>query len=204
MKRISVVAALICLVVFVYGCQPPADPADDGTETSDAKQSTLSTSDNDPRAVESVEQFLHALSAGNTEIATAMLSEKARIENEKAGMGIDPPGSPTAKYTVSPDAWFDPDQPYAQVSSTWTDRDSRDVVQTYEIVWLLKKEKGDWKITGMGTKVFADQPPIVLNFENPQQMQLEREKAMKQVAERAQQNSSKRVAKQDEDDTLRR
>ena len=58
----------------------------------------------------------------------------------------------------------------AHVATDWTDLDTDGRKHTDRIVWILRHEPSGWRIAGMATKVFADQEPIVLNFEEPEEM----------------------------------
>ena len=38
------------------------------------------------------------------------------------------------------------------------------------IVWVLRGEPEGWRVVGMVSQVYADQPPLILNFEDPDDM----------------------------------
>jgi hypothetical protein len=67
--------------------------------------------------------------------------------------------------------------------STWTDQESAGKA-THEIVWLLRKETAGWAIAGMATTVFEDQPPLILNFEDPLEAQRKRTEVDAEIARR--------------------
>jgi hypothetical protein len=78
------------------------------------------------------------------------------------------------------------------------------------VIWFLRKEATGWRVAGIAMKVFDDQPPVLYNFEDQddmdRKMQLigeemaRREQAAveeaKQTLLQAQQPSDKNVRKQ--------
>ena len=56
------------------------------------------------------------------------------------------------------------------VSSEWTDFDAQKQPRTDKFIWVLRKEPIGWRIAGLITKVIADQPPLVLDFEDAADM----------------------------------
>jgi hypothetical protein len=70
---------------------------------------------------------------------------------------------------------FASDRGGAYVSSNWTDViDDQGHTRTDEFIWVLRGEREGWRIVGLVTKVFADQPALVLNFEDPEDMDRKR------------------------------
>jgi hypothetical protein len=132
---------------------------------------------------ETVRQFLTALKSGDQPRATSMLSVKAQQEMARTEASIRPPGSNTAVFAVSAVEYVGADQSGAQVLSTWTDQESAGKA-THEIVWLLRKETAGWAIAGMATTVFEDQPPLILNFEDPLEAQRKRTEVDAEIARR--------------------
>src|SRR5205085_573793 len=58
----------------------------------------------------------------------------------------------------------------AHVSSTWSDVDEEGSEYTDEIIWILRHESGLWRVVGMAMKVFEDELPVIINYEDPQDM----------------------------------
>jgi hypothetical protein len=116
-----------------------------------------------------VRQFLEAVKAADHLAADQLLTAAARAESEKSGLSVAPPGSPTATFTVG-EVEYLKEQAGAHVASQWSDV-VEDEPRTDTIVWILRKEAEGWRIAGMATKVFEDEPPLILNFEDHQEMQ---------------------------------
>jgi hypothetical protein len=130
-----------------------------------------------------VRQFLEAVRAGDDLAADQLLTAAARAESEKSGLSVAPPGSPTAKFEVG-DVEYLKEQGGAHVASQWTDV-VEDEPRTDTIVWILRKEAEGWRIAGMATKVFEDQPPLILNFEDHQEMTRKQALVEKEIERRS-------------------
>ena len=113
-----------------------------------------------------------------------MLTKVAQAEMQRTQAAIKPPGSPTAKFNVDEVEYFGKQQSGAHVLCTWTDKDESGQEQTYEIVWILRKEDSGWAIAGMATRVFEDQDPLILNFEDPLDAQQKRNAVDAEIARR--------------------
>ncbi len=58
----------------------------------------------------------------------------------------------------------------ARVACTWTDLDEEGKPITDTAVWVLRRESEGWRIAGVAAKVFPDHDPIILNFEDPEDL----------------------------------
>ncbi len=200
MQRMTTVVLLITLAGLIYGCQPPAADEGGGTESAappsdaSAQASPAGTSQlplirrQDP--VETVNEFLTALRAGDTATVTQMLSVKAQQATAAHNMAISPPGNPTAQFSVNPNDVLEPGDGTTLVLSNWTDVDANGVKQTYDVGWMLKQDNGGLAVTGMATRVFEDSPNLILDFEDPEGMMRERQKAEQEIARRRQQQQN--------------
>jgi beta-lactamase regulating signal transducer with metallopeptidase domain len=115
-----------------------------------------------------VARFLEAARTGNEETASRMLSTVAREKMVKASRSITPPASKTAKFAVGKVDLVGNDG--ARVATTWTDLGADRKEETHNSVWVLRRESDGWRIAGVASQVFADAPPVVLNFEDPEEM----------------------------------
>ena len=59
---------------------------------------------------------------------------------------------------------------------------------------MLRREPQGWRIAGMATKVFPDQPPLVLNFEDPADMQRKQDLVREEIARRINAESANQAA----------
>lgn len=153
MRRNMVLLLAMSAFVLTAGC---------GSQSSTGSQSA-GPAPSDPVA-KVVYEFLEAVRSGDTETASTRLTPLA-LEQTK-DMNFSPPGSPTAKFNIGAVEMIDAEK--AVVESVWTDQDADGVPRDEKITWALKLHGGRWRISGMAAEVEAGQPPIVMDFENPQ------------------------------------
>jgi len=55
------------------------------------------------------------------------------------------------------------------VLSKWTDMDRSGQPRTDEITWMLRREAEGWRVAGMAATVFEGEPPLLLDFEQPEE-----------------------------------
>ena len=170
-------AALFVVLAVMAGCNA-------------SSSSTSQSSDDMPK--HTVQKFLEAVKAGNQEAAGMMLTAVARKKTAEIDCVVAPPGSETATFklgqveTVSPTV--------AHVQSFWTDKEEDGTAHTDEIVWLTRRDPEGWRISGMATRVYDGQVPVMLNFEDPQDMLRRQEAAEKEIARRAQPSTEEKPA----------
>jgi hypothetical protein len=170
MKRSRVsLTALVCAGLLSFGCQQ--SPQQDTT----AGSSSLLGPE------QLVTEFLQAVRAGDDDKAGGLLTPLARKKTSEMEMVVAPPGSETAKFKVLSSENVGED---VHVSSDWTDLDTDGRPHTDRIVWIVRKNAEGWRIAGMSTRVFADQEPIVLNFEDPADMLRKQQQAEDEIARR--------------------
>lgn len=135
--------------------------------------------------VEAVATFLEAVKNGQDAKANGMLTKLALQETAKMNMVVAPPGSETASFEVGEvELLSEGDEVGAQVASKWTDLGDDGLPHTDEIIWMLRKEPEGWRIAGMATTVFPGEPPLLLDFENPQDMQRKQQLAEEEMQRR--------------------
>lgn len=137
-------------------------------------------------AAKVVHDFLEAIKTGDEATSNNLLTPLSRQKTAEYNMAVAPTGSETATFTVG-----DVELPeegggqLAHVSSTWTDIDDDGQSHTDEILWVLRHESEGWRIGGMATKVFDDQPPLLLDFEDPADMRRKQQLAEAEMERRA-------------------
>ncbi|UUO05385.1 hypothetical protein M4951_18635 [Blastopirellula sp. J2-11] len=165
-------ALLLTASLLLVGCnhQNPDSTAENSGENVEVSpvQDPLAIASVDPKTA--VESFLAALRDGNKELTSKMLTQKAREETRKHHLAIDPVGAVGAKFEVGETIYITSEKRGAHVESHWFDVDPQGKAVSYEIVWIMRREAGGWRVAGMATELFAGEPPLVLPFENPQEM----------------------------------
>lgn len=118
---------------------------------------------------EIVAAFLNAARGGDDQTATLLLTAKARSETEREGLVLDPPGTPSMRFEIGKIEISPEDASAAYVNSVWSETESKSE-QTFEVVWVLRKETNGWRIAGMAAETVAGAQPVFLNFEDPQDL----------------------------------
>lgn len=129
-----------------------------------------------------VHQFLEAVRTGNDEQAAAMLTEIARQKTEEENLVVAPPGSDTAKFEVGQvelDA-----EGGACVEAVWTDLDENGQPQSDRVLWMLRQEPQGWRIAGVAAPIFEGEPPLLLNFEDPEDMLRKQQEVREEIQRR--------------------
>ena len=171
----------------IVGCGKTDDSAATANKTADgAAQSAAKSPDSDTVGpAEAVAAFLEAVKNGQDAKANGMLTKLALAETAKMNMVVAPPGSETASFEVGEVEFLsEGDEVGAQVASKWTDVGDDGLPHTDEIIWMLRKEPEGWRIAGMATTVFPGEPPLLLDFENPQDMQRKQQLAEEEMQRR--------------------
>jgi hypothetical protein len=146
-------------------------------------------------------EFLAAVRQGDEAKSSSLLTTLARQKASEMEMAVSPPASDTASFKVL-EVEIEGDE--AQVGTDWTDVDGEGSARTDRIVWMLRKEDAGWRIHGMATRVFPDMPPVILNFEDPDDMLSKREQAEAEIARRtAAEGSPAKQASEPSDATVR-
>ena len=90
-------------------------------------------------------------------------------------------------------------QDLAHVGTTWTDVDAEGFKTTENVVWVVRLDPEGWRVVGMAMRVFDDMPPLLLNFEDPEDMLAKQELVAQELHKRAQaaaqENSAERTAR---------
>ncbi len=190
-RRWLIVAGVLAAGVAGCGKTEVPDAAAPPSGTSGLEQMATST---DPASVAKLDgpaatvyEFLDAVRTGNDKRATGLLSAKAQAKAAEMKRGVCPPASDTARFQVGQVQYQADDR--ARVASAWTDLDENEEPQTDEAVWLVAREAEGWRITGVAATVFEGEPPLVLNFEDPEEMLQKQRWVHEEIRRRAQQQA---------------
>ena len=200
--RLTIVNCL--LMIFFIGCNNSENSTTthsgngqvDGTKSSSATIVTPSNVNSqspafpnglpvDPNASPSdvVSAFLGALREGDDQRAAALLTDIARAATEREQLTVQPPGSPSAQFSVGEAQYVSEEKDGAHVSSTWSENDENGEPISYQITWILKRQKQiGWRIKGMATQLTPEQPHVFLDFENPAEMLAKLQEANDELA----------------------
>jgi hypothetical protein len=117
--------------------------------------------------VEAVTTFLTAVRSGDDATAAAMFTKTAREKAAEMNIEVAPKGSDTARFQVGQVEYID--NSLAKVPSSWSDYDPQGELRTDHMAWMLRREPEGWRVAGMAATVFEGEPPLLLDFENPEE-----------------------------------
>ena len=137
-----------------------------------------------------VTTFLEAIKRGDDTAARAMLTKVARAKTEELGISVAPPVTSSSTYTIRESEVVGDGDDIVHVSTTWTDTDADGFTTTENIIWAVRLDPEGWRVAGMATKIFDDMPPLLLNFEDPEDMIAKQEMVAQELQRRAQQSAA--------------
>jgi ketosteroid isomerase-like protein len=120
---------------------------------------------------DAVAAFYEALRKGDDSAIAGLLTEKAKAETAKSGLGIQSQASQGLRYEIRETEFVTEALDGAYVSSLWTEPGPDGQLVSTEVVWVLRKEQGGWRVSGMATPLADGQTPLLFNFEDPEDMQ---------------------------------
>jgi len=135
----------------------------------------------------SVVKFLDAMKRGDEAAACGMLTKVARTKTEELGVSVAPPVGDTATYTVRECEMVSETNDLAHVATTWSDVDETGATTSENIIWAVRLDPEGWRVVGMAMKIFDDMPPLLLNFEDPEDMVAKQEMVAEELTRRASQ-----------------
>lgn len=139
---------------------PAGAPADSGTAAAAAQGA--------PPAI--VAQFYDALRKGSDVTIASLLTDKAREETSKSGLGIQSQASQSLTYEIRESEYVGDQMEGAHVRTMWMEPDANGQLVATEVIWVLRKQSNGWKISGMATPVVEGELPLLFNFEEPEDM----------------------------------
>lgn len=122
-----------------------------------------------------VTMFLESVRTGDDAVAAEMLTKLARQKTEEMELVVAPPGGDDMSYEVGEVETVSDE--IAHVACMWSDGEER-----HDVVWALRKEKRGWRIAGMATQL--EGVPLLLNFEDPEDMFRQQEAVDEEIARR--------------------
>jgi len=140
-----------------------------------------------------VTAFLEAIKRGDDPGAQAMLTKVARAKTQELGISVAPPVTSTATYSIRECEVIPGTDDLVHVGTTWTDTDPDGFTTTENVVWAVRLDPEGWRVAGMATRIFDDMPPLLLNFEDPEDMIAKQEMVAQELQKRAQQAAAQQA-----------
>jgi len=117
-----------------------------------------------------VAAFLDAVKRGDDGAARGMLTKIAAAKTKEMGISVAPPVPASATYSIRECELVGDSEDLVHVATTWTDTDTDGFTTTDNVVWVVRLDPEGWRVVGMAMRVFDDMPPLLLNFEDPEDM----------------------------------
>lgn len=153
-----------------------------------------STAKSEP-AKATVVAFLEAIKRGDDGAARGLLTKVARLKTEELGISVAPPVADTATYSVREAEVVGESDDLVHVGTTWTDVDGDGFKTTENVVWVVRLDPEGWRVVGMAMRVFEDMAPLLLNFEDPEDMLAKQEMVAQEIQKRSQQAEKEATAR---------
>lgn len=163
-----------CMIIaLALGCGVVRAATPDPTKTAPAKAAVVT--------------FLDAVKRGDDAMARGMLTKVARAKTDELGMSVAPPVADTATYVVRDCEIVSETGDVVHVATVWTDVAADGSKSSENVVWVVRLDPEGWRVVGMAMRVFEDMPPLLLNFEDPEDMVAKQEMVAKELEKRARQ-----------------
>jgi len=157
----------VWVVSFVAGCCMLGVTSQSGCSAGGAEPgATVSI---EP-AKQAVATFLEAIKQGNETAALAMLTDVARAKTQELGLSVAPPVKDTATYAICDCEVVGDTDDIVHVATSWTDTDAEGFTTTDNVIWVCRLDPEGWRVVGMAMRIFPDLPPLLLDFEDPEDM----------------------------------
>lgn len=182
MWRNTGVMLVLTVSLTLAGCGKPSTPAASGGGNGGPPDQATGPTAQTPDGA--VTLFLDAVCAGNDEGAANMLTDVARRKTAEMDLEVAPPGSDTAQFRIGQVENLSDGA--ARVACFWSDLDEQGDRTEERILWVLRREDAGWRIAGMAPTIFPDEPPLLLNFEDPEEMIQKLEWVQQEAMRRAQ------------------
>ncbi len=174
MRRMLSVLAVAVLACAFVGCgaapqgSPEAADSVSGAGAGESAAAAVAEGATGPAAV--VARFYEALRTGNDVAIASLLTDKAREETSRSGLGIQSQASESLSYEIGETDYVSDQLDGAHVKTTWKEPSPEGQMTSTEVIWVLRKQTSGWKISGMATPVVEGELPLLFNFEEPEDM----------------------------------
>ncbi len=184
---------MIGIIAFT-GCGGDNKAGDEKKPATDAEKGTEGKKDaaslEGPAAA--TYAFLDAARRGDDAQAMALLTPTAQKEITRCGLNVAPAASDTATFDVG--EVRNVSDEIAHVASRWTKKGNGGKPESSEVTWILRRVDDEWRVGGMATEIFKGEPPLLLNFEDPEEMAKKEQLIKKEIARRIRQAAQKAPA----------
>jgi len=182
MRCVLIVLAVTVLACSITGCGgDPQGPPNVANSASGPVAAGSASTASTPADV--VVQFYEALRKGDDAAIASLLTDKAREETANSGLGIQSQASESLSYEIGNTDYVTDQMDGAHVRTMWREPSPEGPLTATEVIWVLRKQTGGWRISGMATPVVEGELPLLFNFEEPEDMLQKKEFVEQQLAQ---------------------
>jgi hypothetical protein len=116
------------------------------------------------------------------------LTRLARQKAEESGRVLAPPPDDTVKIEVDNASY--PTADTAHVPTRWIDWDEKGKKRTDRATWACRLEPAGWRVAGFAAYVFEGEDPLLLNFEDMEDLARKQQWLREEIARREKQGQS--------------
>ncbi len=98
--------------------------------------------------------------------------------------------SPGATYAIGESEVVSEDGEIVHVATTWSETGADGSTSSEDILWVVRLDPEGWRVVGMAMLIFTGEPPLLLNFEDPDDMLAKQEQVVRELQRRARQKGS--------------
>ncbi|MGA2254957.1 MAG: hypothetical protein ABSG53_09865 [Thermoguttaceae bacterium] len=178
----STIFGLAAMALLAFGCSKSPDQ---GTTQASASNSATTTPPQDAKEV--VSRFLEAIRKGDNDAAMTFLTKVARQKAAETGRCLAPPPNDGAKIEVEDAFYPTPSHEIAHVPTRWIDLDETGKPRTDKATWVCCLQPEGWRVAGFAAYVFEGEDPLLLNFEDPEDMAKKQSWLKEEITRRAKQ-----------------
>ena len=183
----STIMGLAAMALLACGCSKSTDHGTtQATPAAAANPATAPIATPSQDAKEVVSLFLEAIRKGDNEAATKFLSKVARQKAEESGRYVVPPPNDGAKIEVEDAVYPTPSHDIAHVPTRWIDLDETGKPRTDKATWVCRLEPDGWRVAAFAAYVFDGEDPLLLNFEDLEDMAKKQTWLREEIARRKQ------------------
>jgi hypothetical protein len=145
-----------------------------------------------------VKEFLNAAKSGDQNKLSQLLSDTARKETHDHNIDFELDSYRDATFEIGSFEYLTKEKNTAHVACKWTDHDETGSF-THDVIWVLRQEDAGWRVVGMITRPFPDQPPVAFNYENVDELMQTKANIEQEVKRRAEadERATRRAARRD-------
>jgi len=134
-----------------------------------------------------VTRFLEAIRKGDNDAATKLLTKVARQKAEETGRCVAPAANDSAKIETEDTLYPTVEHDIAHVPTKWVDLDETGKARTDKATWVCRLEPEGWRVAGFAAYVFEGEDPLLLSFEDPDDMAKKQSWLKEEINRRAKQ-----------------